>query len=364
MRAYGDLRQRLEVQLRRLSILDRVLIGNSLVIIVGAVGGTLLTRYLAHLPTEANLWLILLFAVLGISLSLAVNYWIVKTTLAPMYDLIERVDRVQAGPIEHERLPEELSPTLRRLAVAINSMLDRLDERTLQMRALTERAINAHEDERKLIARQLHDDTAQSLSMLIINLDQLTGLIAPDQSDVQTRLMKARDLAIGTLKDLRQTAYDLRPTMLDDLGLAPAIRWYARSRLEEAGIHVRLDIANEVTTRLPPQLETTLYRIAQEAMTNIVRHADAANATIQLARENGHVCLRIEDDGRGFDVAQTPRQAVRRQHFGLLGVRERAELVGGTVNLTSQPGRGTQLEITLPVDETEANHGQNTPRVG
>ena len=364
MHAHPVLRQRLTEHLRRLSILDRVLIGNSMVIIVGAVGGTLLTRYLAHLSTEANVWLILLFAVLGISLSLVVNYWIVKTTLAPMYDLIERVDRVQAGPLKHERLPENLSPNLRRLAVAINSMLDRLDERTLQMRALTERAINAHEEERKRIARQLHDDTAQSLSMLIINLERLDGVIPTDHPDVRTRLTATRELAMRTLKDLRQTAYDLRPTMLDDLGLAPAIRWYARSRLEEAGVHVRLDIANEAANRLPPQLETTLYRIAQEAITNIVRHAGATIVTIQLARENGQICLRIEDDGRGFDVAQTPRQAVRLQHFGLLGMRERAELVGGTVTLSSQPGHGTCLEVSLPLDEAGANHGQDSSGAG
>ncbi len=338
MRTYRVLRQRLDEQ-RRLPILNQLLIGNSMVIIVGAIGGTLLTRYLSYLPTEANVWLILFFATLGISLSLLVNFWIVKTALRPLRELRELVDRVQAEPIERERLPEIIDPDLSHLAAAINSMLDRLDERTLQMRALTERAINAHEEERRRIARQLHDDTAQSLSMLIINLERLDGIIPPDQPDVRTRLATARELATRTLKDLRQTAYDLRPTMLDDLGLVPAIRWYARSRLEGAGVQVRLDIANEATNRLPPQLTTTLYRIAQEAMTNIVRHAAATTATIQLARENNHICLRIEDDGCGFDVAQTPRQAVRLQHFGLLGIRERAELVGGSVQsaVTARP---------------------------
>ena len=356
MRAYTALRQRRGERLRRLPILNRLLIGNSMVIIVGAIGGTLLTRYLAYLPTEANVWLILLFATLGISFSLLVNYWIVKTALRPLRALSALVDRVQAAPIERERLPEDLDPNLSRLAAAINSMLDRLDERTLQMRALTERVINAHEEERKRIARQLHDDTAQSLSILIVNLERLDGLIPLDQPDVQTRLRAARELATRTLKDLRQTAYDLRPTMLDDLGLAPAIRWYARSRLEEAGVHVRLNIANEATTRFSPQLETTLYRIAQEAITNIVRHADATTATIHLRRENSHICLRIEDDGCGFDVAQTPRQAVHLQHFGLLGIRERAELVGGAASLLSEPGHGTCLEVTLPLEETGNDH--------
>lgn len=364
MRLYGDLQQRLGRQLRRLSMLDRVLIGNSMVIIVGAVGGTLLTRYLSHLSPEASLWLMLFFATLGIALSLIVNYLIVKTTLRPMDDLIERVDRVQAGPIERERLPENLSPNLRHLAIAINGMLDRLDERTLHMRALTQRAINAHEEERKRIARQLHDDTAQSLSMLIITLERLDGDLPANLAQARARLLAAHELANRTLKDLRQTAYDLRPTMLDDLGLAPAIRWYARSRLEEAGIRVRLDIAAETAGQLPPELATTLYRIAQEAMTNIVRHADATAATIELTRRNQHVCLRIEDDGCGFDAAQIPAQAVRLQHLGLLGIRERAELVGGTVRLLSQPGHGTCLEVTLPLEETGADHEQGTRAAG
>jgi signal transduction histidine kinase len=147
----ANMRERLEHQLRRQPILNRLLIGNSLVIIVGAVGGTLLTR---SFPDEANIWLILLFSTLGISLSLLVNYWIVKSALNPLHELSALVDRVQAGPIERERLPEILEPSLNHLSLAINSMLDRLAERSLQMRALSQRAINAQEEERKRIARQ------------------------------------------------------------------------------------------------------------------------------------------------------------------------------------------------------------------
>ncbi|HZY41369.1 MAG TPA: sensor histidine kinase [Anaerolineae bacterium] len=358
MQADTGWQPRLARRLHRLPILNRLLIGNSLVIIVGAIGGTLLTRYLTYLPSEANIWLILLFATLGISLSLLVNYWIVKLTLHPLRELRERVDRVLAGPaLPHERLPEDLDPNLSRLAAAINSMLDRLDDYTLQMRALTERAINAQEEERKRIARQLHDDSAQSMSTLIINLERLEKIIPPDRPDVQTRLAAACQLAKATLVDLREVAYDLRPTMLDDLGLIPAIRWYARSRLGDAGVAVRFDTADEAA-RLPPQLETTLYRIAQEAITNIVHHAGATTVTINLARTNGHIRLRVTDDGCGFDVTQIPRQAVQLRRLGLLGVRERAELVGGTVNVSSQPGHGTQLEVSLPVPEViGVDHG-------
>ncbi len=354
MRVYTNLRERLSRRLRRSPILNRLLLGNSMVIIVGAIGGTLLTR---SLPNEANLWLILLFATLGISLSLLVNYWIVTATLRPVHDLSEMVDRVQAGPVkQRERLPEDIDPNLSRLAAAINLMLDRLDERSTQMHALTEHAINAQEEERRRIARQLHDETAQSLSTLIINLERLEHIIPPDHPDVQTRLVAARELAIETLKDLRQTAYDLRPTMLDDLGLVPAIRWYARSRLEEAGVQVRFGELDD-TARIPPQLETTLYRIAQEAISNVVRHADATSVTINLKRENSHICLQIEDNGCGFEVAHPAQRNGRVQQLGLLGIRERAELVGGTITVTSHIAQGTRLEVSLPLTESGVAHG-------
>lgn len=358
MRAVTGWQPRLARRLHRLPILNRLLIGNSLVIIVGASGGTLITRYLAYLPSEANIWLILLFVLLGISLSLLVNYWIVTLTLRPVCELREWVDRVQAGAaLPHESRQADGDPNLSHLAAAINSMLDRLDDYTLQMRALTERALNAQEEERQRIARQLHDDTAQSLSTLIIHLDRLAGSLPPDQRDAQTRLAAARQLATETLVDLREVAYDLRPTLLDDLGLIPAIRWYARSRLGEAGVAAQIETGDDAP-RLPPQLETTLYRIAQEAIANIAQHAAARTVTIQLARAPGHICLRVADDGRGFDASQPPRQAVRLRHLGLLGMRERAELVGGTVSVSSQPGRGTQLEVRLPLPEViGATHG-------
>jgi two-component system sensor histidine kinase UhpB len=224
------------------------------------------------------------------------------------------------------------------------------------MRALTEHALNAQEEERRRIARQLHDEAAQSLSTLIINLERIEQNTPPDQPELRTRLIAARELAIATLKDLRQTAYDLRPTMLDDLGLVPAIRWYARSRLEEVGVQVRFGPLDDAA-RLPPQLETTLYRIAQEAITNVVRHADATLVTIALKRENSHICLQIEDDGCGFDAGVPVQRNEPVMHMGLLGIRERAQLVGGRVEVTSQIAQGTRLAISLPLTDSGAAHG-------
>jgi two-component system, NarL family, sensor histidine kinase UhpB len=343
-RLFG-LRQRFN----RLPILNRLLIGNSAVIVVGAVGGTLLIHYLTSLQVDADLPLIGLFASLGILLSLLVNYWIVKAALRPLHELREAVDRVQARPGGAPvSLASDADPDLSRLAAAISSMLERVEGRTVQLRALSERAINAQEEERKRIARGLHDGIGQDLSMLIINLERMEGVVPADAPDVQRQLAVARQSATRTLEELREVVYGLRPTMLDDLGLGPAIRWYARSNLEEARIRVKFEVFDE-TMRLPPELETTLFRIAQEAINNIVHHADAKSVVIRLSREDGHIGLHVEDNGRGFDVANITGQALRLRRFGLMGIQERAELVGGEVTLDSIPGRGTAVHVRVPL---------------
>lgn len=335
-------------------MLHRLLLGNSIVIVGGAIAGTLVTRHLAIVSDQPDIWLILLFAGFGISLSLLINYWIVKSTVRPLHELSEIVDRVRTGRADiRERLTADTDPDISRLADAISQMLDRTEGRALQLRTLSEHAINAQEEERKRIARQLHDDTAQSLSSLIISLERLENAVADEAHDnLQARLASVRQLATRTLDDLRMVIHDLRPTMLDDLGLAPAMRWYARSNLEGIGVQVSFDVPDD-PTRLPPQMETALFRIAQEAINNIVRHAGAKAVTIRLGRDDGGICLQVEDDGRGFDVAQISGQALRLRRLGLLGIQERADLVGGEVQVESVPGHGTRLQVRIPLLATE-----------
>lgn len=333
-------------RLTRLPIFNRLLIGNSLVIILGAVGGTLLTRQLA---VQHEVWLIAVFASMGILLSLLVNYWILRSALRPLEVLRGIVDHVQAGQAGVS-LPEvrDADRDTQRLAAAIQSMLTRLDERTRQLRALSERAIHAQEAERKRIAQNLHDETGQALSTLIINLERIEVALPPTAADLQPRLSDTRQLATRTLDDLRNLIYGLRPTILDDLGLVPAIRWYARSSFGEAGVHLQLDSLDEAT-RMPAEIETTLFRIAQEAVNNIVRHAQARTVSVLLRREGEDVCLTVEDDGQGFDVNRTSAIALPQRRLGLLGIQERVEMVGGRMKVESQPGRGTRLHVRVPV---------------
>jgi two-component system sensor histidine kinase UhpB len=337
---------RIRQRFDRLSIFNRVLLGNSIVIVVGAVGGTMLTRQLA---VQADLWLILVFSLFGILLSLFVNFAVLRTALRPLRDLIRRVDRVRAATdLGRTLLIERADPDTERLAAAIDSMRARLEEHSLQLRALTMQAISVQEEERKRIARNLHDDTGQALSTLIIALERVETGLAPADHELRPRLQAARELAIRTLEDLRKLVYDLRPSMLDDLGLVPAIRWLARSGLEESGVQWSFEAFDE-TTRLPAEVETAVFRIAQEAIHNAVRHARAQRVVIRLSLDGPNLTLQVEDDGRGFDVARTSAEAVQHRRLGLLGIQERVGLLGGDLMVDSHPSQGTRLQVRVPL---------------
>jgi signal transduction histidine kinase len=249
-------------------------------------------------------------------------------------------------------LPEPLlqyeDPEIHRLVIAINAMLSRLENRTLELQAISERAILAQEEERVRIARGLHDETAQSISMLIIHLEQIERLLPEGNPALQQRMIDVRQLATRLLEDLRKVIWNLRPSILDDLGLIPAIRWYARSNLGELGVQVNFGTEDE-SMRLPPHIETMLFRITQEAMSNILRHAEARVVDIWLGQKNDTVFLEIRDDGRGFDMEQISGQALSRKQLGLLGIQERVSLVGGDVKIDSAPGIGTRLYISVPI---------------
>jgi signal transduction histidine kinase len=260
------------------------------------------------------------------------------------------VDRVHGGPgASRAPLTGDADPDISHLARAVEAMLLRLEQRDLQLRALARRRITAQEEERKRIARGLHDDTSQALSMMIIRLEQLERDLPPDRPNARARAREAGALANHTLEELRALIGGLRPTMLDDLGLGPAIHWYSRVTLAEAGITVCASGLDEAL-RLPPAIEITLFRIAQEAISNVVRHAGAGVVTVRLSRADGQVCLVLEDDGHGFDVNGVTGQALRLRRFGLLGIHERAELIGARVELDSAPGRGTRLRVCAPLD--------------
>lgn len=339
---YG-LRQRL----RYLPITYRIAIGNTLIIAIGAVGGTLLTRHFAN--QAAELWLILLFLFVGTTVSVVTNFWIIRTALQPLHQLSQLVNHLQTGqPSIDANYLRDNDPDISQLALTLDSLVKQLEERNLQLRALSKRAINAQEEERKRIARSLHDDTGQALSILIIHLEQLQDKLPPDATEIHSKLEASHQIATRTLAELRNIIYGLRPTILDDLGLIPAIRWYARSHFEEAGIRLEFCVPDNGLS-LAPELNSTLFRIAQEGINNVLRHSQAKSVRITINEDDNGINLQIEDDGRGFDLIQTSEQALRLQRLGLLGIQERADLVGGKVEVDSLPGQGTSLKVSLPI---------------
>lgn len=350
----GGLVAWLKPYLFRLSLFQRIVIGNALIIVFGAIGGTLVTRHLASQAKDG--WLILLFSVGGILISLTINFLIVIAALRPLRDLGRLAERLQSGDSFGEApVLSNPDPYTIRLADTLQSLFIQLEARNRELRALSERAINTQEEQRRAIARSLHDETGQALSMLIIQLDRIDERLSPRERELKQQLAEARALASASLTELRRILSGLRPAILDDLGLASAIRWYARTHLEQAGIITEVKTPPTLPDLLP-ELATTLFRISQEAVNNIERHAGARSAQIVLTVGEGQMRLLVEDDGKGFDPQRASWDAVELQRLGLLGMRERAELLGGQVRIDSAPGKGTRLEVTIPLGETRGKN--------
>jgi signal transduction histidine kinase len=224
---------------------------------------------------------------------------------------------------------------------------DQLRQREDDLARLYEKVVAAQEDERKRIARELHDDTSQSLAVLVMAIDSATATL---KSGKTPRLEEARALAVRTIEEVHRMILDLRPSVLDDLGLQSAIRWYAERHLVSRGLSVRCEFEAR-DRRWPAAFETAVFRICQEAMSNIARHAEAESVLIQVAESGGMLRIEIEDDGKGFDPG-SPGSPDRR-HFGLMGIRERVEILGGTVTIDSAPGQGTRLRFEVPLPREE-----------
>jgi len=234
------------------------------------------------------------------------------------------------------------------LAIEKAQLLDELAAKERVRAELIKRLLTAQEDERRRIARELHDEAGQSLSALIVSLDMARGAADAGQAQTADALTRLKELAETTLEEVRKLIYDLRPTVLDDLGLVAALRWLAHSQLEPRDIAAEFQIRLG-NTRLDPVVETALFRVAQEAMSNIVKHAGATRVTLGLEALPNAVRLRISDNGRGFEPdGERPFDPLR-GGLGLGGMRERAALIGGTVRISSGEGRGTEVVAELPL---------------
>ncbi len=216
-------------------------------------------------------------------------------------------------------------------------------------RELLGRFITTSEEERKKIAREIHDEVNQILLSARLKLEDVESTFPAEMAEVRERLKVIRSHINCVFDDLHRLSVSLRPPALDELGLPQALEWHIQFLSEETGLPISLEVNGLKSRRPAPVVETELFRIAQEALSNTVKHAQATSATIRLEFDETKMILLAEDNGRGFDANTLLSTSGGTRNLGLLGMKERAEICGGTLEIDSAPGRGTRLKVEIPI---------------
>jgi two-component system sensor histidine kinase UhpB len=275
--------------------------------------------------------------VAGLVVLLVVNLMLLRPALRPLDELAEtmrRHDPLSPGA----RAPIDGDPAVAALARTFNEMLDRLES---ERRESAHRALIAQESERRRIAHELHDEVGQTLTGVMLQVEGLAAVI-PDE--LREQLDELRETARAGTDEVRRIARRLRPEALEDLGLQSALSALATRVAEQA----HFDISRQLDPglALSPQQELVVYRVAQEALTNVARHAGADHVELRLDRDDGHAVLCVRDDGRGL------RSTDLSSSHGIRGMRERAMLIGAQLAIAPSPLRGTEVKLTIPLDHT------------
>jgi two-component system sensor histidine kinase UhpB len=334
----------------RLSLFEKVILANTLMLIGEALAGLWVTSH----SLESHHYLIDTTFIVGATVvTLALNILLLRASFRPLFSLLQTIRAISAGRTHLRATGMPSSTEIGELAQAFNGMLDRLEA---ARRAQAILILQAQEEERRRVALELHDESSQNLTALLVHTEILqqslqalpaASLSAEAREQLCAGLQQLTRLAQRTLESIRTLSLQLRPAVLDDLGLHAALRWLAEDCRER--LHIGVDLHLEPQTgdraqRAYSQLyETTLFRVAQESLTNVARHAQATHVSIELLEDEETVSLRIHDNGQGYQAARQP------SGLGIRGMRERVALLNGTFNLTSEPGGGTTVEVVLPV---------------
>ncbi len=343
--------ERMRRGLLRLPTFYKVLIANSAIVVFGALAGTGITAArVQHNPNVAVLSLMAAFVAAGIVISLVVNALVLRAALAPLHRIERTIQAVRAGQSDCRVPVGRLTDAeIERVAETLNAMLDELERARDRQALLASQVIRAQEEERRRIARELHDDTAQSLTSLLLYAKALEQ--GEERPAVRQALSEIREEVGCSLETIRRMARELRPSALDDLGLVAALDAHVNEFSRRTGIVVRF--AREgAQPRIDPAVELALFRVAQEALTNVAKHANARHATVRFTASDRLAVLVVSDDGCGFDV-----RAVG-PGVGLYSMRERMALVGGMLTITSTE-RGAEVRAETPLGVSvrlEAGH--------
>lgn len=336
--------------LLRLPLFYKIVLANTVIIVGAVLAGYMLSADSLPAQTSYSTEAIFLLALAGIALIIFVNVVMVRFMLSPLRTLEQTASRIQDGDLSARAALSVLADRdLVRLAGALNGVLESLALTQERLRDIAGRALGATEEERKRIARELHDDTAQRLAVLLIRLRILQGEKSPEARD--KLLEEVRSEISSALEGVRRFAHGLRPPALDEMGLLPAVESYVQSWAETVRVPVDLQIA-DMEDQLSSEAELAVYRIIQEALSNTARHARARRASVRIQRRGGRISVVVQDYGQGFSVPEVLRSG---RGLGLFGMEERSAYVGGSIRIESEPGRGTRIEALIPVRHRSAS---------
>ena len=298
----------------------------------------------------------------GVVLVAAIVSWGAQRVVRPVSELAARSRRVATGDYEVQVTSSPIRE-LRDLAGDFNRMVAQIARYQDGLRQYVAAITNTQEEERKRIARDLHDDTVQSLIAIGQRVELAREAISEDPEDAKEQLRELRKMVTLTIDGVRKTSRDLRPTVLEDLGMVPALQYLVNELAQQNTIDVSLNVEGN-PDELPPGMDVAIYRIVQEALANIRRHAQASHAKIDAQFRGDEIVISVQDDGIGFDVPDETTDLISMGGLGLVGLEERAQLFGGQMSVTSQTGQGTTVCVLLPRKLRPSQLSGYEPEVG
>ncbi len=298
---------------------------------------------------ESTIFLAVAMTVLA---ALLAFYFGLRGIATPLRRLDEAASRMGWGDFETIQQPVGGVREIEELRMALARMADQVRRHQGELQSYIGAMTTGQEEERKRVARELHDDTIQSLIALNQQVELVERQLVKDPDSAAKRLQDLRPLITDTIAGVRRQIHDLRPLYLEDLGFVPALEMLIKQTTEQYGLAGTFHLSGQREERLPAALEISAYRIAQEALRNVVAHAQASQVDLFLTFGSDEVELRIQDDGQGFTIPEHPYLLAEQGHYGLLGMHERAQQHGGRLALTSAPGKGTTITVTLPIQES------------
>lgn len=334
-------------KMQRMPLRLKVLVANAAIVLIGAVFGTWITFLVASRDEgDEMVYLAICFALAGGILSIIVNRMVVVRALKPLDEIVATAERVRAGDLSARTGVDPMrDQDLEQIVVSFNGALDRVESDGARIKDLVNRVIAAQEDERKRIARELHDDTSQ---VLFAQLLRVSAMKSSDNSEIREMAESLETMFAESMEAVRRLGHELRPPSLDDLGLREATEALVQRMADRSDVDIEYDYFGP-RHRIGQEVELVLYRVAQEALTNMWKHAHASKARVILNSKADGVELIVEDNGRGFDPADEKPSDGRGLGLGVFGMQERVDLVGGILEVVGNRNPGTRVRAWIPV---------------